>query len=163
MACHRLGVVRFKDTILDGLAVGGEARDKVQQLFPTQQSMDKLLAKDETRFLKALEEATGEFLKVGDDGGKAIRDFPEPIGPVARNYLKDLGPAEVAAELGLADPKELTAMIRANAKLRQLGLAPLLKGASIKRSEWDSLEKRLLSTFQDAARELELGTPFRVF
>ncbi len=160
MACHRHGPVPFKDTVRAGLAVTGAARDKAQRLFT--EGMDRLLEKDEAKFLKALQEATGEFLRVGEDASKPIREFPEPIGAVARSYLKDLGPAAVAAELGLEE-KDLPGIIRANAKLRQLGLASLLQGAAIKRTEWDSLEGRLISTFQDVARELELGTPFRAF
>jgi serine/threonine-protein kinase len=163
MACHQHGVIRFKDTIRDGIAVGGSAREKAERLFAAQDVMDQLLSKDEGRFLKPLEEATGGFLKVGGDREKLIREFAEPVGAVARVYLKDLGPDDVAAELGLADPKELAARIKASARLRQLGLAPLLRGAAIKRTEWDSLAGRFLSTFQDVARELELGTPFRVF
>ena len=163
MACHQRGMIPFKDTIREGLAVAGAARDKVERLFPEKAAMDKLLGRDEARFLKALDEATGPFLKVGDDRDKDIRDFAEPIGAVARAYLKDLGPAEVAGELGLGDLKDLTTRIQANPRLRQLGLAPLLQGAAIKRTEWDSLEGRFISTFQEVARELELGTPFRSF
>ena len=78
-------------------------------------------------------------------------------------YLKDLGPEEVAADLGIGDPKELTLLIKANPRLGQLGLAPLLQGSTIKRTEWDSLDGRFLSTFQEVAQELRLGTPFRAF
>jgi serine/threonine-protein kinase len=162
MACHRHGTIPLKDTVRDGQAVAGSARDKVERLYPTHEAMDRLLARDESRFLKALEAAMGPFLKVGEDQDKPIRDFAEPIGAVARAYLKDLGPVEVAADLGFSDPKELTGLIRANARLREFGLAPLLRDATIKRTEWDSLEGGL-SRFQQVARELELGTPFRSF
>jgi serine/threonine-protein kinase len=161
MACHQHGTILFKDTVRAGLAVEGNARAKADQLFLTKEAMDRLLKRDEARFLKALDEATGGFLKVGEDQSKAIRDFPEPIGAVARAYLKDLGPEEVAAELGLGDPKDLVVLIKANARLGQLGLAPLIQGATIKRTEWDSLVKRSRSTFQQAAQELLLGTPIR--
>jgi len=113
--------------------------------------------------IAAVDQAAGSFLKVGDDKKKAIGDFAEPIGFVARAYLKDLDAADAAAELGLKDPDELSVLIRANARLRQLGLGPLQDGGTIKRSEWDSLERRFLSTFHQAAHELELGTPFRAF
>jgi serine/threonine-protein kinase len=163
MACHRQGIVAAKDTVRDGLAVAGAPRDKVERLYPVQPTLDRLLARDESRFLKALDEASGVYLKVGEDAKASIRDFPEPIGAAARAYLKDLGPAEVAADLGFNDPKELTARIQANARLREFGLAPLLHDAPIKRTEWDSLDGRFLSRFQEVARELELGTPFRSF
>ncbi|WP_143206420.1 protein kinase domain-containing protein [Singulisphaera sp. GP187] len=163
MACHQLGIVPFKDTVREGLAVAGEAGEKVEMLYPEKPAMDRLIAKDQARYLKALEEATGTFLMQGEDREKSIRDFPESVGAIARAYLKDLGPEDVAAEFGVADPKEMVAMIRANKKLRQLGLAPLLAGAAIKRMDWDSLEGRAISTFQEAAHELGLGTPYRVY
>jgi serine/threonine-protein kinase len=163
MACHRQGIIAARDTVRDGLAVAGEPRDKVERLYPVQPALDRLLAKDESRFLKALDEATGVFLKVGEDAKTSIGDFPEPIGAVARAYLKDLGPDEVAADLGFNDAKELTARIQANARLRDFGLAPLLHNAPIKRTEWDSLDGGFHSRFQEVARELELGTPFRSF
>jgi serine/threonine-protein kinase len=163
MACHRQGVVPVKDTLRDGLAISGAARDKAELLYLASEAMDRLLALDESRFLKALGLATAAFLKLGDDQNKAISDFPEPVGAVARAYLKDLGVEEVAADLGVRDPNELTNLIKASARLHDLGLAPLLEHGTIKRIEWDSLEGRFLSRFQEAARELELGTPFRSF
>jgi serine/threonine-protein kinase len=163
MSCHDQGMKRFKDTVRAGLGIAGAPGEKAERLFRDQDEMKHLLDRDEARFLKAVEEAAGPFLKVGADAAKAIRDFPDPIGDVARSYLKDLGAAQVAAELGLADPKDLLGAIRANAHLRRLGLAPLLNGATIKRTDWDSLDGRVLSTFQETARELSLGTPYRVF
>jgi hypothetical protein len=162
MACHKHGMIRFKDTIRNGLAVAGEAHKKVQDLYPSQGEMDKLLKKDEEQFLRALEEATGAFLKVGDDQQKGIREFPEPVGAIARLYLKDLDPEGVALELGIADPKELQTLIKANARLRQLGLGPLMQAATIKRETWEAATK-VQSLFHEVARELELGTPYRVF
>ncbi len=162
MACHKHGMIRFKDTIRAGLAVTGEARRKVEDLYPPQEVMDKLLKKDEDLFLRALEAATGPFLKTGEDQKKEIRDFPEPVGAIARLYLKDLGPEEVALELGIADPKELQTLIKANARLRQLGLGPIMQSATIKREAWEA-PRKLQSLFHEVARELELGTPFRVF
>ena len=163
MSCHQDGMRRFKDTVRTGMAVAGEARARAEDLYREQAAMDSLLDKDQARFLKAVEEATGAFLKVGEDADKPIRDFPEPIAAVARSYLKDLGPEAVAADLGLKGPDELTSLVRSNVALRRLGLGPLIEGGMIKRSQWDSLSGRLISTFQDAARELDLGTPFRIF
>jgi hypothetical protein len=163
MSCHDQGMQKFKDTVRAGLGVAGAPGEKAERLFREQAELDQLLRRDEARFLKALEEAAGPFLKVGADAALPIRDFPDPIGDVARSYLKDLGAVQVAADLGLADPKELIGAIRANANLRRLGLAPLLNGATIKRTDWDSLDGRVLSTFQETARELSLGTPYRVF
>jgi serine/threonine-protein kinase len=54
-------------------------------------------------------------------------------------------------------------MIQASKTFRRLGLRSLLGGATIKRTDWDSLEGRAISTFQEAAHELGLGTPFRAY
>ncbi len=162
MACHKHGMVPFKDTLREGIGVAGEAREKVELLTPKQDAMDRILKKDSDQYLAALREATEEFLKVGDDQDKDIKQFPEPVGAIARLYVKDMSADEVALELGVEDAKQLQAMVRANAKLRQLGLGPLVQGAKIKREAWESL-KGFNSPFQEAARELELGTPFRMF
>ena len=82
---------------------------------------------------------------------------------MARAYLKDLGPDEVAAELGLGDPKELTARIQASARLRELGLAPLLPARRDQADRVGLARRAVPLAFQEVARELELGTPFRSF
>lgn len=162
MACHENGVIRFRDTVFDGLAVFGEASLKVKRLFKPAAEMEKLLLKDEQRFLSALTECTGPFLQVGPDANREIRSFPDPIGAIARYYQKDLELDDVAAELGISEPGELRAVIRSNLRLREFGLGPLLQGAAIKRSHWQTLE-RSLSPFQQTAFELQIGTPHRSF
>jgi len=163
MACHAQGILTFKDTVRQGAGVFDAAAEKVEQLYPEQAEMDKLIARDQKRFVDALEVVMGPFLQQGDDQDKPIRDFAEPVGLFARIYLKDLGPEEVAAELGLNDPKELATMFRANKTLRAIGLAPLLNGNPIKRTDWDSLDGKAMSTFQEAAQSLGLGTPVNSF
>lgn len=161
MACHKHGIIRFEDVIGKGSAVADDALIKVRRLFPSKNDMDKLLDQDERRFLQSLEETTGSFLKAGPDKDRNIRDFPEPVGAIARLYLKDLDLRSVAMELGLDDPEKLRASIKDNRRLREVGLGPLLQGGSIKRENWDSL-RAFISLYHDVARELELGTPFRV-
>ena len=159
MACHKDGLIgAFQDQVRAGHALAGEARQKVERIYPEKAAMDRLLAEDEARFLAAADQVAGDFLRDGADRSRSIRDFPEPIGAVGRRYLKDLGIEEAAAELGLKDPKELQTAIRLNPELRRLGLAPLLDGGTIKRAAWESL-RFLNSPFQDAALQLELGTP----
>lgn len=160
MACHEHGMIRFRDTIRQSLAVQGEAQLKVERLFPKADEMKRLLDKDELRFVQSLEEAMGPFLKVGADKERPIKSFPEPIGALARFYQKDLELEDVAAELGMADPRELQLLIKSNSVLRDLGLGPLLQGAAIKRSHWHSRDKSS-SPFQRTALELGLGTPHR--
>jgi serine/threonine-protein kinase len=147
----------FEDKLRDSTALKGDALVKVQELFRTKAEMDRLLAKDEDCFLRAVDEATGLFLKAGDDRGKSIRDFPEPIGAIARLYVRNLGLEEVACELGI-EPATLKSFLANNPRLRTLGLGPLAVGETIQRSVWSSLENAI-SLFQDVARELELGTP----
>ena len=121
--------------------------------------MDRLLLEDQDRFEKALEKAVGGILG-GEKSPESIRDLPEPIGAVARLYVRDLTIEDVTAELGLADREPLKEALRSNPALKRLGLGPLLQeGGSIKRAAWESLQ--LFNTpFQEAARQLELGTPF---
>ncbi|MEX0585149.1 MAG: transcriptional regulator, partial [Pirellulales bacterium] len=162
MACHKHGPIRFKDTLLVGAAIGGEARRKLEDLIPKQDDMDKLLTEDENRFLQALTKACGPFLQVDDDQDKDIRLFPEPVSAVAVQYGKDISTIEAAYELGLANPQDLQTRIANNPQLRELGLAPLGQGEKIKRETWQSL-KEFLSQFQRAASQLEVGTPHRTF
>jgi mono/diheme cytochrome c family protein len=163
MACHTQGMkTEFKDTVRAGTAAQGEAREKVRRLYPKPEAMKSLLDQDSERFLIAAEKATGSFLKVGNDKKKDFKDFPEPIGIVARQYLlKELGLAEAALELGLTDATKLQVAIAASDRLRELGLGPLTQGATIKRETWESLS-RFISAYQEAASVLGVGTPKRV-
>src|SRR5690606_37235278 len=55
MACHHSGIIPFTDDVRAGRSVPlGEARFKVDQLYPKQEEMNELIAKDQQRFLKAL-------------------------------------------------------------------------------------------------------------
>jgi mono/diheme cytochrome c family protein len=160
MSCHKHGMLPFKDAVRDGTAVGGDALALVRRLYPAQDDMDRLVRQDADRFLTALGLATGSFLRLDEDRQRPLRDFPEPVGEVARTYLlKDLGPAEAAYELGLDGPDRLRALIDASRALRALGLAPLAAGRSIRRDEWETLDGT--SLFQKVAHELQLGTPLR--
>jgi serine/threonine-protein kinase len=160
MSCHKHGMLPFKDSVRDGTAVGGDALRLVQQLYPPQATLDRLVRQDGDRFLAALERATGPFLKAGPDRERPVRDFAEPVGEVARTYLlKDLGLAEAAYELGLEKPEQLRSMIEGSRALRALGLAPLAAGRTIRRDEWETLDGT--SLFQKVARELQLGSPLR--
>lgn len=159
IACHKHGMIRFTDQIREGTAIDGEARRKVERLYPQEKVMAETVSADEGRFLIALEKATGPFLRVGADKDRTIREFAEPIGEVARTYaLVDLGATEAALELGLEKPDSLLDLIRALPKLRKLGLGPLTSAGTIKREEWEVIDG--VSLFQEVARELGLGTPY---
>jgi hypothetical protein len=162
MACHKHGTIPFKDDVRDGTAVQGEARRKVQRLYLEQKDLDERLKEDEERFLRALDRAAGRFLRIGADKDKPIKEFAEPVGEIARLYrLVDLDLAAAACELDVPKPADLRAMIAANAQLRNLGLAPLLRGGgTIKRADWEHVGAT--SLMQRVAREIEVGKPFNV-
>lgn len=161
MACHQEGIIPFQDQVRAGNILGGDARKLVNKLYPEAAEMNRLIERDRRQFLTALEEATGPFLKVGEEASKPIGDFPEPISAIARWYLhQELTLEEAARELGLSDPKVLQAAVQANPRLQMIGLFPLAKGNTIKREVWEDTAF-LLSPFQEAARELNLGTPLR--
>lgn len=162
MACHKHGVIRFKDTLSAGAAVAGDARQKLDELIPNEQRWNKLLTEDENRFLAALEKACGPFLKVGDDAQKDMRAFPEPVAAIAQQYNRDISVEQAAFDLGLADAKNLQLRIKSSSELRGLGLSPLANGEKIKRETWHSL-RDFLSQFQRTANQLEQGTPHREF
>jgi hypothetical protein len=103
----------------------------------------------------------GPFLKVGEDRDKKVSDFREPISAIAKWYLvQELTAEDAARELGLAGAKLLAARVEANERLQQVGLFPLSRDGTIKREAWETLDF-VISPFQEAARELKLGTPAR--
>src|SRR5262249_6184637 len=114
MACHEHGMIRFKDTIRDGLGVFGDAQLKVRRLFQKPDSMTKLLDRDEQRFLQSLTDATGAYLQTGPNKQRPVKSFPEVVSVTARFYQKDLELEDVAAELGIRDSKELQIAIKNN-------------------------------------------------
>jgi serine/threonine-protein kinase len=158
MHCHKFGTIGFTDTIREGNGVFGAAKEKVRRVYPEQRVLDGWVRKDETRFVAALEEATGRFLKVDEDRNRPIRDFAEPVGEATRGYLlTDVTLAKAAFELGLDKPERLAGMIQGNAKLREIGLLPLATGKGLKRDDWEAVDG--YSLFQETALHLEIGTP----
>jgi hypothetical protein len=158
LACHSSGMKPFRDEIREHPAVFARARQKVKRLHPPTDEMDKLLEKDEDRFLRALDLAMGEFLRAGEldkaDIRELVRRVNEPIDEVTRSYAKDLTPECVAAELGQPNAEALRGAIRGNPKLQDLGLGPLLDGHALKRELWEDDPE--LSLFHRVATELGL-------
>jgi serine/threonine-protein kinase len=159
MACHKNGMIYFKDTLRAGSAVFGPALQKVERLFPETRKMTELIQEDEKRFLDALAKTIGPFLRDGPEKGKSIKEWPEPIGEIALRYrLVYLDLRAVACELDLEKPEDFAKRI-GEKKIKQLGLEPLLKeDGLISRAEWEALEG--ISLMQETARELR-ATPFR--
>ena len=125
--------------------------------------MDKRLEEDRKRFLDAQLEALLPFLKRGYESDE-IGKGPEPIARINQYYRLDrIGADAAAAELGLANGPDnaalLAGVIRSNSRLRELGLGPLAREGTINRTDWEKFQGN--SIFQQAASELDLGTPFQ--
>jgi serine/threonine-protein kinase len=158
MNCHKYGMIGFTDTIRDGNALFGDAREKVLKLYPEKGVLEALWKADEDRFLGGLEKAVGPFLKVGEDARRPIRDFGEVIGEVTRGYLlADLTPDKAAQELGIPKGDILAGMIRGNQQLKIIGMLPLANGKPLRRDDWEAPDGT--SLYQDVARALGIGTP----
>ncbi|MEM7312040.1 MAG: hypothetical protein AAF497_02700 [Planctomycetota bacterium] len=160
MNCHREGMISgFRDEIRDSGVLAGEPSQKLKQLYVPHEKMEQLVARDRGQFLTALRAAIGSFLLVGEDQAREISEFPEPIGFVAQRYCADLGPEEVAFELGLPGIDKIRTQIQHDRDLRKLGLGTLIqeKPGTIKRARWEAIDGT--SFFQDVAVELRLGTP----
>jgi len=162
MGCHRQGIIPFKDVIRAGAVFENEVRIKIEQLFPAQAVIDGFIRQDGDKFVSALSNAIGPFLKTAGERAKDLRDFTEPVSALARLYQKDLRLDDIARELGIEDTKALRDRLQGNSELRRLILVPTDAGATIKRQLWDSGGEEL-SLFQRVALELDLGTPHRSF
>jgi serine/threonine-protein kinase len=163
MACHKHGMIPFKDQIRTTHAVFGKPARQVELLYPEAKVMNRLVERDEARFLAALERAVGRFLRVGPDKDKPLKQFPEPVGEVARTYrLLYLDLKTLACELDIEDPKELLQQV-GEKKWKQLGLEAVLKpGGEVSRLEWEAVDD--VSLMQEVARELRytpVGTVVR--
>lgn len=159
MSCHKNGMIDFRDEIRNANAVGGAILDKVRELYPPQDDLDRLVQHDRDRFLAALAKSIGPFLQVGEDAKKPIEQFPEPIAKVAKLYLADLGPQEAAAELDIISVREFQARVRGNRELLKFGLGTLIQEpvGTLKREKWEAIDGS--SLFQDVAGKLGIGTP----
>ena len=161
MTCHAKGMVfsnqKEWDVIREGTTVSGAEKNKVRQLYPVHETVLKRKLKEDTeQFMAALEKATGPFLFDKENKETSQTRVGEPIGKWARKYrLEDPGLDDIAYELNMK-PLELKAAIKGSSKLRELGLAGLLReGGAVKRADWESLDGT--SLFQRVARELSLG------
>ena len=92
---------------------------------------------------------------------RQITKFPEPVGAISLFYNNDMTLDNVASEIGIENPEELRVQIKGNPDLRELGLGPLVNGATIQRSAWTD-NQRGSSVAQETARILQLGTPLQI-
>jgi len=163
MHCHAQGMIRFTDTVRGGHALSGMARQVVEELHPDTESMAAVVLADTKQFRAALDKAVSPFLNPGGEVADEPTQSPidaneEPIGSVARRYHRDLDLQTATFELGLPESDLLRTVIETNHTLARLGLRPLGKGAAVKRAEWEN-SSGFTTTFQEASRVLQLGTP----
>lgn len=156
IGCHKHGMLDFKDSIRGSFVLAGEGRLKVDRLFAPSEEFERLVEADRSRFMFALDQLIGPYLKQGLDADRNIRDFPEPVTLVSRWYQKDLSLEDVAFELGYDKGTQLG--LAGNQKLQELGLGPLASGGTVPRSMWDSREEASVSLFQRAFFALGLGS-----
>jgi mono/diheme cytochrome c family protein len=157
MACHKQGLISFKDQIRGGAAVFGAAKRKVQRLYVEAEKMQQLIKEDAEKFALSAKRATAPFLCVGENKSKPVEEFPEPIGEIARLYtLAPLDLPAVACELGLEKPEQMIADL-GKKRVQQLGLAPLTTGGKLDRRLWET--GKGMSLMQRVAREFG-ATPF---
>lgn len=166
--CHQQGIQSdFRDEVRDAGVLSGDGLERLHQVYLPAERMQQLAQRDRQVFLTAAQQVHAPYLGVSVDfnaTGQRPVDFAsslEPIGFAVSRYLRDLGPADVAAELGLPGIESIRSQIQLTPTLRQLGLGTLIQGqaGTIKRARWEAIDGT--SLFQDVAVELGLGTPIQ--
>lgn len=163
MSCHKEGMIDPPaDEIRDFARLFGTARDHVQRLYSPRELFDKKVNGDAAMFQAALQKTIGPILKQGADSGRELREFPEPVSDVARNFLQEeLDLVAVAAELNEPNTERLKAKLSENELLQRLGLAVLLrKDGKIKRLFWEGTVGGM-SVMQLAATTLDYSATQR--
>ena len=155
MGCHKHGMFAWEKDEIRPLFEdrrGQRVADKVLQLFPPNEQMQQLVQQDRDHFLTALTAAIGPFVRVGDNQGRSIRDYEEPITKVSNRYLLDVTMATAARELGLADAQQLAPLLQLST-VRRLGLGNWNNpDGVVAREAWEKAYGRF-------ARELGIGIP----
>jgi serine/threonine-protein kinase len=166
--CHHHGLqTDFRDEVRSAGVLSGDGLERVGKIYLTADRMQALAQRDQQIYLSALNQLASDDRAspvAALDSGSSIASTshrPEPIGFMVTCYLRDLGPGDVAAELGLPNIEAIRLQIQLKPSLRQLGLGTLLQeqAGSIKRARWEAIDGT--SLFQDVAVELGLGTPIQ--
>ena len=143
MSCHYAGVQAFKDDVrpvVRGLSFASFDREKALAIYPSQETLDRLIERDRHRFERAAEQL----------GALSTSAQAEPINALSRRFLSEIPVVQAAAEAGL-ETVEFQARIARSPRLLALGYGQLLvPSGAIKRDAWDR-------GFGDLARELGLG------
>jgi len=144
MRCHDAGMKAFTDTVRPALkrlpGAPGFDKQAALDLYPEDEDMQKLVAKDGASFLKAMQEVLGK------------EQNREPLIPVSQRFLdKPLQLNTVAGELGLAQTTGLEDAFKLP-QFSALGLATLAAQGVIRRDSWED-------SYDQVVRLQGLGTP----
>jgi mono/diheme cytochrome c family protein len=143
MSCHYDGIQGFKDdvrAVVRGLSFSSFDREKALAIYPAQEALDQLIARDRRRFARAAEQL----------GALSISAQTEPINASTRRFLSEVSVAQAAAEAGL-ETSQFRSRVANSTRLLGLGYGQLLVASGgIKRDAWDK-------NFGALVRELGLG------
>ncbi len=147
--CHFAGMKSFRDDVRPAVGRQGlppDDLDRALALYAPQDAIDRAIAEDEARFLRAEEKLGGRYARGAHDSNART----EPINALSRRFQSELPMALAAAEAGLEE-RDFYERIRWNARLNGLGLGQLLApGGAVKRDLWEK-------SFGEVVRELRLG------
>ncbi|MGH9769934.1 MAG: hypothetical protein ACREAB_21120, partial [Blastocatellia bacterium] len=149
IGCHFTGMKSFRDDVRPAIQRQGlspDDFDRALALYAPQDAIDRAVAEDEARFLRAEEKLGGKYARGAPDTNAQT----EPVNALSRRFQSELPMASAAAEAGL-EAHDFYDRIRWNTRLNGLGLGQLLTpGGAVKRDVWER-------HFGDIARELQLG------
>ena len=150
MGCHDQGMRKAKDEIRDSVLTGRvfslEVRNTVEQLYPTHDKMDQIIAEDAKRFASAMNRA-------GLDPTLKLNGV-EMISALAQRYDEDVDIKLAANELGMSKDEFARLSFDADKKLRLIirrleqGLVPR-----------DQFEASFLALSQELADEKVVKAP----
>ena len=143
MSCHYDGIQGFKDdvrAVVQGSGFSSFDREKALAIYPAQEVLDQMIARDRLRFARAAEQI----------GPLSISAQNEPINASTKRFFSEISVAQAAAEAGL-EPDRFQARVANSSRLLSLGYGQLLvPDGGIKRDAWDR-------NFGALVRELGLG------
>ncbi|HKQ74576.1 MAG TPA: cytochrome c [Blastocatellia bacterium] len=149
ISCHFTGVKSVRDDMRQAIQRQGLSPDDIDRilaLYAAQGVIDRALAEDEARFLRAEEKLGGRYARgVFDTNAQT-----EPVNALSRRFQSELTMVLAAAEAGL-EARDFYDRIRWNNRLNGIGLGQLLTPVgAVKRELWER-------HFGDVASELQLG------
>jgi mono/diheme cytochrome c family protein len=134
MSCHANGMRSLTDDVRATLsALPAYDRLYAAALYPENSVLKELLAEDQARFESALR-------KTG------VQPGVEPIGELSERYAASVDARAAASEIGLTKDEFLRRLTQSES-LRQLGLATLLSGGTVKRDAWEDVFGGVIQEF----------------